>query len=191
MSIAYIKNRYSQRVYSVSASIIIKEAEQTSGAELLYSNDIIDPYRNYFNEIYIIRSYPLIRSVLEDLNFGVAFYREGNFLTSELYDFPVKVSILNKDQVKSCSFIFTILNQEQYELSTPAEKTANRGATFTFNDTITYQGVKAVFLTEGSSLESERNNSLIFRYTSPEYLTGAYVSNLNASWAEEGSGVMD
>jgi uncharacterized protein involved in exopolysaccharide biosynthesis len=115
--LAFVQNRYASKVYPVSASIIIKEAKQASGAELLYTNDIIDPYRNYYNEIYIIRSYPLIQSVLEDLNFSTAFYREGNILTSELYDYPIKAYVLNQDEIKASSLSFKILDGKQFELS--------------------------------------------------------------------------
>src|SRR5258708_36161311 len=60
LSIAFLKNRYAVRIYPVTASMVIREREETSGGELLYSNSLVNPYRNYLNEPYIIRSYPLI-----------------------------------------------------------------------------------------------------------------------------------
>ena len=53
LSVALLRNRYATRIYPVSASIIIKEAEETSGAELLYKNALLDPHRNYLNELYM------------------------------------------------------------------------------------------------------------------------------------------
>ena len=89
--LAFYNNRYSQRIYPVSASIIIREKEETSGAELLYKNALVDQYRNYLNEPYIIRSYQLIQRVVEELNFNVSFYREGYVLTTEAYNFlPIR-----------------------------------------------------------------------------------------------------
>lgn len=191
LTIAFLHNRYSSKVYPVSASIIIKEAKQASGGELLYTNEIIDPYRNYYNETYIIRSYPLVQSVLYDLNFATAFYREGNILTSELYDYPIKAFVLNQDEVKSRTFIFKITNDKQFELSPFENSSAEESATFNFNDTITYQGLEVVFLASGSAVEKDKNTNLIFKYIAPELLTGSYVSKLGANWAEEGSGVMN
>ena len=85
LSIAFLRNRYATKIYPVSASIIIKEREETGGAELLFKNSLIDPYRNYLNELYIIKSYPLMQKVIEDLNFGVSFFQKGNILTTEAY----------------------------------------------------------------------------------------------------------
>jgi capsular polysaccharide biosynthesis protein len=79
LTIAFYNTRYTQRVYPVSASIIIKEMQEMGGAELLYKNALIDPYRNYLNEPYIIRSYPLMEKVVKELNFHISFYREGYF----------------------------------------------------------------------------------------------------------------
>jgi capsular exopolysaccharide synthesis family protein len=191
VTLAFLTNRYAQRVYSVSASILIKETKQTSGPELLYSNQLTEAYRNYFNEIYIIRSYPLIQSVLEQLNFGSTFYMEGNILTRETYDFPAKGHILNTDAVKSCQFNYMVLNDHQFELSQPGEK-QSKPVKFSFNDTISFGNVKMVFLlTDKAGLDFYYNRPLIYSYVAPEYLAGEYVAKLNASWAEEGSGVMN
>jgi len=61
--------------FTRTASIVIREKEETSGAELLYSNALVNPYRNYLNEPYIIRSYPLIEKVVEELNLKLPFFR--------------------------------------------------------------------------------------------------------------------
>jgi len=60
-------------------------------------NALVNPYRNYLNEPYIIRSYPLIEKVVEELNFEVAFFQEGNIKTTEVYGLPVKVKLLTKN----------------------------------------------------------------------------------------------
>jgi len=79
-------NRYSNRIYPVSMSIIIQESEETGArAEILYNNPLINPYRNFFNELYILKSYPLIQEVVEDLSFPIVIMEEGNVKTTERY----------------------------------------------------------------------------------------------------------
>ena len=56
LAFAFYKNRYTQKVYPVSASIIIREMQETGGAELLYKNALIDPYRNYLNDCLLYTS---------------------------------------------------------------------------------------------------------------------------------------
>lgn len=191
LTLAFLRNRYAERIYPVNASIVIKESQETGGGgELLYNNALIQPYRNYYNELYIIRSYPLIQSVLEDVNFGVQFFREGNILTSELYNFPVTVSVLNKEQMKRCSFNFQLLSDTSFQLQ-PNQENPAAPEKFSLNDTILYQGLMAVFsLKPGTNARSEIHSPVVFQYTAPEWITGGYVGRLGARWAEQGSGVI-
>src|SRR5204862_2144306 len=83
--IAYLMNRYSTRIYPVKAAIIIKENDENVGAKFLYNNELLNPYRNFYNEIYIMKSYPLLQEVLESLRFDISIYREGDIMTTEYY----------------------------------------------------------------------------------------------------------
>src|SRR5689334_3922410 len=93
--IAALINRYSERVYPISASILIKENEENVGAKFLYDNELLNPYRNFLNEIYIMKSYPLLQEVVISLGFDVSVYREGNIKTTEYYDptFPLEFKL--------------------------------------------------------------------------------------------------
>lgn len=70
LSIAYIFNRYSQRVYNVKSTLMIKE-QQTSGGianmEQIFAGNVYNPYPNLEDEVAIIQSYTLNRRVVEEL----------------------------------------------------------------------------------------------------------------------------
>lgn len=70
LGIAYVFNRYSQRVYSVGSTLLIKE-QQNSGAianmEQLFAGDMYNPYPNLDDEVAIIKSYTLNYRVIEEL----------------------------------------------------------------------------------------------------------------------------
>ena len=113
--VAFYKNRYTPKQYTASASILIKEMQETGGAEFVYKNSLIDPYRNYLNEPYIIRSYPLIESVVRDLNFHISFLQEGYIITSESYsNMPVKAIWCKPSDVRTGRFIFTLVDENRY-----------------------------------------------------------------------------
>lgn len=117
LALAFVRNRYATRIYPVSASIIIKETQETSEGKLLYNNPLVSPYRNYLNELYIIRSYPLIQRTLEDLNFGVAFYKEGNILTTEAYNsLPITAWVVGQNAPGS-QFYVRVLDEAHVELA--------------------------------------------------------------------------
>ena len=74
----YLVNRYAVRIYPVTMSILIKESQEASGnAEILYNNPLVQGYRNYLNELYIIRSYPLVQDVVDELGFTTSFYKSA------------------------------------------------------------------------------------------------------------------
>src|SRR4026209_27155 len=83
---AFLINRYSKRIYPVRASIIIKENDENAGAKFLYDNALINPYRNFYNELYIMKSYPLLQEVMESLGFQISMFREGEIQTTEYYN---------------------------------------------------------------------------------------------------------
>ncbi len=67
---AYIFNRYSQRVYNVKSTLLIKE-EQNKGAianmEQLFAGDIYNPWPNLDDEVAILKSYTLNYRVIEEM----------------------------------------------------------------------------------------------------------------------------
>jgi hypothetical protein len=146
-TIAYIVNRYSTRIYPVTASILIKENDENAGAKFLYNNELINPYRNFYNEIYIIRSYPLLQEVIMSLGFEVSFHREGDFKTTEYYDphFPVKFHILpTGTKPYGRSFLFTIKNEKTFSLQHVAddEESGKKFDDLLFNDTLKINGYR-------------------------------------------------
>lgn len=190
LTIAYLRNRYSLRIYPVTASVIIREREESSGGDLLYKNSLLNPYRNYLNEPYIIRSYPLIQSVIEDLNFEVAFYKEGKIKTSEAYGLPVKVRLLVRNGSFGASLIFKALNEETYSVRDEEDRIRSEKV-FNYNDSIEYLGHHFVVLKDsGQSIESIKNAPLLLTFLDPLGITSSYVDGLKVDWVEEGAGVL-
>jgi capsular exopolysaccharide synthesis family protein len=70
VGIAYIYNRYAQRSYNVTSTILIKE-QQTSGAianmEQIFAGTTYNPYPNLEDEVAILKSYTLNYRVIEEL----------------------------------------------------------------------------------------------------------------------------
>lgn len=71
LSIAYVFNRYSQRVYNVKSTLMIKEQQTTGGIanmEQIFAGNVYNPYPNLDDEVAIIQSYTLNRRVIEELH---------------------------------------------------------------------------------------------------------------------------
>jgi len=191
LTIAFYKTRYSERVYPVSASIVIRETQETGGAELLFKNSLIDPYRNYLNEPYIIKSYPLIEKVIRDLNFDVAFVKEGYFMTTDAYSYmPVKARWCNPQAGKTGLLIFKLKNERQYSLE--LNKDEGNETLFTLGDSIEFEGFSlCITKVSGRNLKSFLEIPFKLEIKDVHSLAGEYISKLNVEWAEEGSGVIN
>lgn len=194
LSIAFYQTRYSQRVYPISASIMIREMQETGGAELLYKNALIDPYRNYLNEPYIIRSYPLVEKVIRDLNFYITFYREGYFMTTEAYNYvPVKAEWCNPKEVRTGQFIFTLQDSTHYILTKfSGKEKLNDSPLLSLGDSIEFEGCK-LFIKRISdrNLKAYIGVPFLLVIQSPRAVAGSYIGQLKVDWAAEGAGIIN
>jgi capsular exopolysaccharide synthesis family protein len=195
LTIAFLKNRYSQRIYPITASILVKETEELSGSELIYNNALLNFHRNYLNEPYIIKSYPLIQKVVEELNFDASFYREGNVLTTESYgDFPVKAHPVRKKSTSPMSCYFRVVNDRQFALAESEDQNPNDTLqqTFNFGDTVHYRSFTGIFVIHNNeTLKNAIDQSFIFTYQPSVSLSRIYSARLAAVWAEEGAGIIN
>jgi capsular exopolysaccharide synthesis family protein len=184
--------RYSQPVYIVSASIIIREKEETTGAaELLYENALINQYRNYLNEPYILRSYPLVQRALTDENFMVSFHLEGRVISSEVYRIPIKCTFRKNDNSKPSQYYFSILSKDKFVLESIDEKMPAK-KTFPFDQGIKFEGVDFLFAIESNEqLTDFIGQRFLMQLHDSLQLTSEYVAKLKVDWAVKGAGVMN
>lgn len=54
LSIAYLINRYSTRVYPIQASLLIREKEELNGADILYNNPLFEFHKFSKNRKYLL-----------------------------------------------------------------------------------------------------------------------------------------
>jgi capsular exopolysaccharide synthesis family protein len=196
LTIAYLFNRYSTRIFPVKASIIIYQSEENAGAKFLYNNELVSPYRNYLNELYIMRSYPLLRKVVEELNFDVSFYREGNIKTTEYYDsnFPVEVRVLpGGDMPYGRAINLKINANETISVDLLFDNESESGTSpdnLSFGDTLRIDGFSLAFRKIGDVNEL-KDKAFIVRFNDPNRLARKYAANVTATWAQVGASVVN
>ncbi len=191
--IAFYKNRYTQKVYPVQASILIREMQEVGGGEFIYKNALIDQYRNYLNEPYIIRSYPLIEQVIEKLNFHISFYREGYFMTTEAYDYvPVRASWCDSTPIKSGKFLFTLKDETHFTLIKFGEEQSGKPLVYSLGDSIEVEGSKLCFTKILERKTSQfLNVPFLVTISNPTAIAGNYIGKLKVDWAAEGAGIIN
>jgi capsular exopolysaccharide synthesis family protein len=195
--IAYLVNRYSTRIYPVRASIIILENAENAGSKFLYKNELVNPARNFMNELFIMRSYPLLQGVVEELNFDVSYFKEGSIKTTEYYEahFPIEFRILSGSKMPyGRSVNLTVLDTNTYrlELLFNDPKLGNKKFDrLNFGDTVKINGYSILLNVKSKDhLESLINNTLLVRFNDPFFLARSYASRLSATYVQTGSSVV-
>ena len=86
--IAYLNNKYTTPVYSVSTTLLIRDDNNTQlGAEnLLEGLELFSGKKNLTNEIIILNSYKITEQVIKDLSLGLSYFQHGLFQTNELFE---------------------------------------------------------------------------------------------------------
>lgn len=185
--IAFLVNRYTTRIYPVTASIIIRESQERADARFIYNNPLANPYRNFFNELYMIKSVPLVEKVVTDLNFNVIIQKEGNFKTSEQYRLlPIQLRVQGPST--RADFVLEIVDENTFTCS--AEEPGSAGNSFRFNEWAECANTRFIIskLVGIEKLIGARYNVHILPV---ETVALAYINKLNVSWAEQGASVVN
>jgi capsular exopolysaccharide synthesis family protein len=193
--VAFFINRYSDRIYTVRASIIILQSEENAGSKFLYNNELLNPFRNFYNEIYIMRSYPLLAHVVEDLNFDVSYFIEGNIKTTEYYDpdFPIEFNMIGSHKPYGRSVNLKINNDLTFsiELLFDQEKAVSKKfENLHWNDTVRVNGYSFI-LNKVGDVAPLKNKLFLVRFNDPFNVARSYSARLNANWAQLGASVVN
>jgi tyrosine-protein kinase Etk/Wzc len=123
---AFFINRYSIPVYSISSSILIKgNTSQSRGSEndFLFNN-LFGRNQNFQNELWVMKSYPIIEKTVINLDLTVTYYNKGNFNYYESYNSaPFKVSfLLNHSQPVNVMFAISFINNDYFNLTAESKR---------------------------------------------------------------------
>jgi hypothetical protein len=126
LSLAFAYVRYTEAVYKVSTSILLRDDSQKDAgmASLFKELGIGSGKKNLENEIEVLKSTPLIKKAIERLDFKVFYFAEGNISTTEIYHknpFIVSIDTLSEEFINLPIYIKK-LNQNEYQLYTQNEK---------------------------------------------------------------------
>ena len=98
LSLAYLINRYTPKIYDTNAKIQILDKKQNNlempSAEDLFSSSKI----NLENEIEIIKSSPILLEVIKNKNLNVQVEAVGEIMTSKLLNYPFKIKTIIPSQ---------------------------------------------------------------------------------------------
>jgi tyrosine-protein kinase Etk/Wzc len=211
-TVLYIK--VSAKTYRVRSSVVLNVKRSNAfGAQtddLLKVYELIEQDKILQNEIYLFKSSPLIRSVVEDMNLLVSYFVQGDkipakleFSMRELYnDSPIMV-VPDREHLQpvNINFYFRILDEDSFVISASGGKTrivnfrdgsvlSNSTAfqlngTYRFGEVIgnTYSSFR-VILNSNYNADIYQGKDLFFRFNTNDDLTKQFKSALNVTQSE-------
>jgi len=195
LSVAYLVNRYTTRIYPISGSLIVRESEENMGAKFLYNNSLVSGYRNYYNEFYLMKSYPLMQQVVEDLRLDVVFYQKGEIKSTERYlpHLPVRILTARGNQYPyGQSFRYRLISENEFSLVVEKDEgNKEKVKNYRYNDTITVGGSRLYFQKSVELGVRWIGSEYVISFKDPLQLAKHYSNALQLNWVQQGAGVIN
>ncbi|MCO5265784.1 MAG: Wzz/FepE/Etk N-terminal domain-containing protein [Lentimicrobium sp.] len=92
LTIAFLFNKYTQPIYKVGTTVLIKDDKSSFDPQALLGLGNVKNAQVLENEIGVLKSRSLVTRAIQALNFNISYFEEDNFLTKEIYkDSPFTV----------------------------------------------------------------------------------------------------
>jgi capsular exopolysaccharide synthesis family protein len=122
IGLAFLINRYSNPIYKVSASILIKENKTQQGvnnANDFLNSSLLGKNQNFQNELWVMKSYPIVEKTVKKMDLSVTYYGKGKLNYYDAYqNVPFKISYLpDHSQPLNIKFTISFLNDKYFQLS--------------------------------------------------------------------------
>ncbi len=197
---AYLLNKYGSKVYSVSTSLVINEESNgfaEASAQLLNEFGFISNQKSFANEMIVLKSSPLIKSAIENLDFQISYFEKRLFNKKELYKSTPFIVILDKNypQAINVDFNIEIIDQNTFKISANSEEVSiysfvtnsvmqqlsslKIDQTVKFNKYLfsDYMRFK-ILLNSSVDIEELKEKKYSFHINTEEYLVKSYLSKL-------------
>jgi len=196
LAAAFVYLRYTTPVYKVSSSVVLKEEGRRGPSTMpgtLEEIAMMGSVSNMENELYILRSRSMIRSVINRLDLHTSYIVEGRLKSTDLYtQSPVIVDMAQSDLDRLRETI-------RFEMQMESEERVHIRGTVAGNalDTIFTQ-LPAVILTDVGAISFTRrheikpdNRLLYISIQHPDAVIGTYRGNLEVTQASRQATVIN
>lgn len=126
ISVAYFINKWTNHIYEVQTSILIKDEQPALDSRFSIGPSIYENQYKIPNEISIIKSYQITQRALEHLNFTIGYYLPQQFNEIELYKSSPFQIILDTtvSQLVNVPFNLKLISADEFEIKMVSEKAA-------------------------------------------------------------------
>jgi tyrosine-protein kinase Etk/Wzc len=191
LTAAHLYLRYSTPVYSVKATILIKDE---SGADLASSAMFADmalmkSNKTFSNEVLVIKSKGLMERVLTELGMEVSYFGEGRIKSPELYGgrSPIKVIVADLDSAGlGRSFVVEVEDNNSFSIFEGEDKVS----THKFGEQIRKKYASFTIVAD-SDVTNDKGRRVLVRFNDLRKLAAKYSGQLGVKSVNEYATVME
>ncbi len=185
VTIAGLYLYFTPNQFKVNAKILIKDDEKKGGGggdlSMLKSIGLLSGASNVDNELEIIRSYTLMREVVQDLQLNVQYFKKENLKTTELYGKTAPFQLWFESFNKS-AFAEGALKYEVVVTNKGLSLKAEEGPAYqvSWGDSLTIPAGKLIALRNaGAASKGSETYSLVV--SNPDLVADGMVKSIEAS----------
>ena len=178
--IAYLYNRYTTPEYYTGASMMVLKDDQrniagalpSGGASILAIDD-----SSLENQIETLRSKRLVENVIDELDFNVSYFIEGNVIAVESYqNRPVSIQFLSPDSLVHETEQNLFITPETSTTFRLVEESLDYSETHKFGETIKLDGLEFLILPREENLRN--NNTVNIKIQPLRYVAEDFISRM-------------
>ncbi|HRY99454.1 MAG TPA: polysaccharide biosynthesis tyrosine autokinase, partial [Bacteroidales bacterium] len=123
VGIAYFFNHFTEPVYEVSTTLMLKDPERNR-TTLIRNQDMFSKQGNIQNTMITLRSYQIVNQAVTELDLFVTYTIEGKYRVRELYPESPFVVVMDTGatQLVNTAFDIRILSRDRYRLEVPGQE---------------------------------------------------------------------
>ncbi len=194
---AWLYNRYTPRIWQVTATILIEENQQTSSAiptdQILKGFGLRPGMQNLDNQIHIFTSWSIIDQTLNDLPFDVECYHQGLRSKVDLYpESPILVyTDIGGEIPQDVEFKLKLDDENTFDLTAKSKDNFNLKIHAAFGEIIEFEGNRMrIEKTSKGFTEKNSKKTVYFVHHSHENLVERYRAKLKAQPASRESTIL-
>lgn len=164
---AFLYNRYAKPVYRIASSLMILKDSRSQGGDVdeYINNEIFGLNQGFQNELYVLKSTPVVEQTVKNLDLIVCYYLKDGFQYFDAYrTLPIRVLILqNHVQPVNIRFLVSIQDSKNFTIKAQGDEAVFRNL---YSGQNTYQKEDWSFEQSGKFGELIETPDLAFIVTS-------------------------
>ncbi|SEP40061.1 tyrosine-protein kinase [Mucilaginibacter sp. OK283] len=179
LCIAYFYIKNTKPVYDIKAKLAIKDEKKSSDAkEALAEIDVVGQPKDIESELELIKSRPLIRQVVNDLQLQTSYKEKANYSSKDIYaTTPVKFKLIQA-QGENRDFSLTVFIKDAQSFSIKTDDTESPDYHF---NTVLKNSIGALMLTKTKSFDNYIGKTISVNVQNPEDVVTQYQNSILVS----------